>query len=74
MGGTAGLEARKINPFTYRYNPGAMLIMHSDGLQTQWGLDRYPGIVRHHPSVVAGALFRDYTRGRDDVTVLVLRT
>ena len=74
MGGTAGLEARKINPFTYRYSPGAMLIMHSDGLHTQWGLDRYPGIVRYHPSVVAGALFRDHTRGRDDVTVLVLRT
>jgi anti-sigma regulatory factor (Ser/Thr protein kinase) len=74
MGGTAGLEVRKINPFTYRYNPGATLIMHSDGLQTQWALDVYPGIMRYHPSVVAGALFRDYTRGRDDVTVLVLRT
>ena len=73
MGGTAGLEARKINPFTYKYNPGSILIMHSDGLQTQWGLERYPGIVRYHPAVIAGALFRDYNRGRDDVTVLVLR-
>ena len=57
----------------YRYDPGATLIMHSDGLQTQWGLERYPGIMRHHPAIVAGALYRDYTRGRDDVTVLVLR-
>jgi hypothetical protein len=74
MGGTAGLEARKINPFTYNFSPGSTLIMHSDGLQTQWGLERYPGIIRYHPAVIAGALFRDYNRGRDDVTVLVLRT
>jgi hypothetical protein len=74
MGGTAGMEARKINQFTYKYSPGAMLIMHSDGLHTQWGLERYPGVMRRHPAILAGLLYRDYTRGRDDVTVLTLRT
>jgi hypothetical protein len=74
MGGTAGVEARKITPFSYKYEPGATLIMHSDGLQTHWGLERYPSILRHHPAIVAGRLYRDYTRGRDDVTVLVFRT
>jgi len=74
MSGTAGMEARKINQFTYKYSPGAMLIMHSDGLHTQWGLERYPGVMRRHPAILAGLLYRDYTRGRDDVTVLTLRT
>lgn len=74
MGGTAGLEARKINPFSYRYEPGSVLLMHSDGLQTQWGLEKYPGILRRHPAIAAGALYRDYSRGRDDVTVLVMHS
>jgi anti-sigma regulatory factor (Ser/Thr protein kinase) len=74
MSGTAGIEARKINPFSYTYPPGSALIMNSDGIQTQWSLERYPGILRHHPSIVAGSLYRDYSRGRDDVTVLVFRT
>jgi anti-sigma regulatory factor (Ser/Thr protein kinase) len=71
--GTAGVEARKIAQFTYNWKPGATLILHSDGLQSQWGLERYPGITRHSPSMVAGVLYRDYTRGRDDVTVMAVR-
>lgn len=71
--GTAGVEARKIAKFTYKWNPGAILIMHSDGLQTQWTLDKYPGIMRQSPAVIAGVLYRDFTRGRDDSTVLVVR-
>ena len=71
--GTAGVEARKIGQFTYTWKPGAILVMHSDGLQSQWGLERYPGIIRHSPAIVAGVLYRDYTRGRDDVTVLAVR-
>ena len=45
--------------------------MHSDGLATRWSLDAYPGLQRRHPGLVAGVLYRDYSRGRDDVTVLV---
>lgn len=73
LNGTAGVEARKISHFSYTWKPGAVLIMHSDGLQTQWGLERYPGVIRHSASVIAGILFRDYNRGRDDVTVLAVR-
>ena len=47
--------------------------MHSDGLQTKWKLDAYPGLQMRHPSLVAAVLYRDYRRGRDDVTVLVAR-
>lgn len=71
--GTAGVEARKIASFTYKWNPSAMLIMHSDGLQTQWTLDKYSGILRSSPAVIAGVLYRDFNRGRDDATVLVMR-
>jgi hypothetical protein len=47
--------------------------MHSDGLQTHWAHDEYPGFSRRHPGLVAGLLYRDFRRERDDVTVMVSR-
>jgi hypothetical protein len=47
--------------------------MHSDGLATQWQLSSYPGLVNKHPALIAGILYRDFRRERDDVTVLVAR-
>lgn len=47
--------------------------MHSDGLDTKWQLDRYPGLSHKHPSLIAGVLYRDFNRDRDDVTVLVAK-
>lgn len=71
--GTVGHEVRKIHEFTYQWPRGALLVMHSDGLGTQWRLERYPGLSTRHPSLIAGVLYRDFNRGRDDVTVLVAR-
>ena len=70
--GTAGHEAHKIAEFSYRWEPGSLLIMHSDGLGSHWSLERYPGLVARHPSLIAGILYRDFNRGRDDATVVVL--
>jgi hypothetical protein len=47
--------------------------MHSDGLGMQWRIERYPGLINKHPSLIAGILYRDFQRGRDDVIVLVAR-
>ncbi len=71
--GTVGHEVRKIQEFTYQWHPGAILLLHSDGLATQWRLERYPGLMYKHPSLIAGVLYRDFKRVRDDVTVLVVR-
>jgi anti-sigma regulatory factor (Ser/Thr protein kinase) len=71
--GTVGHEIRKIQAFTYPWYPNGLLIMHSDGLSTQWQLDRYPGLSQKHPSLIAGVLYRDFHRERDDVTVLVAK-
>lgn len=71
--GTAGHEVHKIAEFCYRWEPESTLIMHSDGLATHWSLDRYPGLAARHPSLIAGVLYRDFTRGRDDATVVVLQ-
>ena len=39
------------------------------GCRTHWDLDPYPGLGRRHPSLIAGVLYRDHRRERDDVTV-----
>ena len=71
--GTAGHEVRKITEFTYPWHAGSLLLLHSDGLATHWSLERYPGLAARHPSLIAGVLYRDFSRGRDDATVVVLR-
>jgi anti-sigma regulatory factor (Ser/Thr protein kinase) len=71
--GTAGHELRKVQEFVYPFPPGALLVMHSDGLATHWRLDRYAGLAGQHPGLVAGVLYRDFQRGRDDVTVVAVR-
>lgn len=71
--GTVGHEVRKINEFTYPWYVNGLLIMHSDGISTQWKLDRYAGLSQKHPSLIAGVLHRDFHRERDDVTVLVAK-
>ncbi|MDZ8109964.1 MAG: anti-sigma regulatory factor [Nostoc sp. DedQUE12a] len=71
--GTVGHEIRKIQEFSYPWYGNGLLIMHSDGLDTKWRLDRYPGLSQKHPSLIAGMLYRDFNRERDDVTVLVAK-
>jgi anti-sigma regulatory factor (Ser/Thr protein kinase) len=71
--GTAGHTVGRINEFTYPWPPGGLLVLHSDGLTTRWDLSRYPGLAARHPSLIAAVLYRDFNRGRDDVTVVVAR-
>jgi anti-sigma regulatory factor (Ser/Thr protein kinase) len=70
--GIVGVQYRKARPFDYAHVNGHLLIMYSDGLQSRWNLQDYPGLVHRHPAVIAAVLHRDFCRGRDDVTVLVV--
>lgn len=71
--GILGQEARRFTDFTIPWGPGSLLVMHSDGLGSRWDLARYPGLTVRHPALIAAVLYRDYSRGRDDVTVAVMR-
>ena len=73
LAGTAGHEIRRISEFHYPWPSGSLLVMHSDGLTSHWSLDRYPGLASRHPSLIAAVLYRDFNRGRDDATVIVLQ-
>jgi anti-sigma regulatory factor (Ser/Thr protein kinase) len=71
--GTIGHNARRIQEFSFPWAVSNLLILHSDGLGTHWSLADYPGLSLKHPALIAGVLYRDFERGRDDVTVVVVR-
>lgn len=70
--GILGAQFRKAQAFDFAQCQGQLLVMYSDGLQSRWNLQDYPGLVHRHPAVIAAVLHRDFCRGRDDVTVLVV--
>jgi anti-sigma regulatory factor (Ser/Thr protein kinase) len=71
--GIVGANMRKVQEFTVECPPGALCILHSDGVETKWNLADYPGLHTRAPALVAGILMRDFIRGRDDAMVLVGR-
>jgi anti-sigma regulatory factor (Ser/Thr protein kinase) len=71
--GTLGHQVRKIQEFVYPWPAGSTLILCSDGVGTSWRLDRYPGLASRCPEIIAGVLYRDFARARDDATVVVAR-
>jgi serine phosphatase RsbU (regulator of sigma subunit) len=71
--GTAGYQTPRLQEFSYSVPEESLLVMHSDGLTTSWNLNEYPGLRRRHPSIVAGVLYRDASRNRDDVCVVVAK-
>ena len=55
VNGTLGLAA-KPRAFNYTWKKDAVIVFNSDGLQNRWKLERYPGLFRRHPSIIAGVL------------------
>lgn len=71
MNGTVGHSVGRLQQFSYPWPADSALIMHSDGLSTRWNMEQYPGLASRHPALLAGVLFRDFCRKRDDATILV---
>src|SRR5262245_58654898 len=72
--GTAGHIAPRIRAFQYPVRGETTVILHSDGLTPRWDLNDYPGLIAAHPSLLAGILYRDFRRGRDDASIVVVRS
>lgn len=73
MNGTLGLNFRSARTQTAPWPADAMLIMASDGLKSHTPVSGYPGIWMKRTALVAGMLYRDYSRGNDDATAVVVR-
>jgi anti-sigma regulatory factor (Ser/Thr protein kinase) len=71
--GIIGHQSVRAQEFRYEWPEGGILVMNSDGLLTNWRLTNYPGILQKDPAILAAVLYRDFSRGRDDLSVLVVR-
>jgi anti-sigma regulatory factor (Ser/Thr protein kinase) len=73
VNGTAGQHVGKLQEYSYPWPPDGLLQLHSDGLLSSTGLEAYPGLSQRDPALIAGVLYRDFARGRDDSTVVVAK-
>jgi hypothetical protein len=73
MNGIIGHQVRTFREFTYPWQDDAIMVMLSDGLSTRWDLGAYPGLAQKPCGLIAGVLYRDLVRGRDDATAVVIR-
>jgi anti-sigma regulatory factor (Ser/Thr protein kinase) len=71
--GIVGHATPRIRELRYSITPAAAIVFHSDGLTGAWQPERYPGLMQHPCATIAGVLYRDCKRGRDDSMVVVLR-
>ena len=59
--GIVGGTVRKIQEFEYQCPEDGLLVMHSDGLQSRWDLERYAGLDRAASGGDRRRLYRDFT-------------
>ncbi len=71
--GIVGGARPRFQEFEHPWPQEGLLVLHSDGVSSRWGLEAYPGLAMKAPSLIAGVLLRDHGRPRDDATVLVVR-
>ncbi len=71
--GILGHQVQKFHELSYPFEPGSLLVMYSDGINSHVNLEQYSGIASRHAAVIAALLYRDNSRQRDDVTVVVVR-
>jgi anti-sigma regulatory factor (Ser/Thr protein kinase) len=69
--GTAGHTAGRMQEFQYPMHNRPVLVLFSDGLTTSWSPENHPGLFALDPMLIAGVLYRDHVRGRDDASVVV---
>jgi len=71
--GTLGMVTSRVQEFRIPWTSDAVLVLHSDGLQSRWDLAAYPGLIARNPALIGGILLRDFRRQRDDASVVVVK-
>jgi anti-sigma regulatory factor (Ser/Thr protein kinase) len=50
------------------------IILCSDGIKSRWDISKYPMIQRYDPMIMAAAIYKDYARKTDDMSVVIIKT
>jgi anti-sigma regulatory factor (Ser/Thr protein kinase) len=70
--GIVGNTMPRLRPTAAAWSTSSRMVLHSDGVSARWQLAAYPGLMNAHPAIMAGVIYRDYGRERDDATILVI--
>ncbi len=62
-----------MNDHHYDWEDNDLMVLHTDGLNSRWDIQKYPSILKHDSIILAAALYKDHNRGTDDVTVVIIR-
>lgn len=49
------------------------VVLCSDGMRSRWEMNRFPGLSRCDMSIQAAAIYKDYARRTDDMSVLIAK-
>lgn len=70
--GTVGVQMRTVQEQEVEWPLHALVILHSDGIQSRWQFDD-ASVLQRDPAIVAAFILWKFSRGRDDATVVVIR-
>jgi serine phosphatase RsbU (regulator of sigma subunit) len=59
--------------FEYSFQPGDLVLMHSDGISARFDLKQYPHVTTQPVQLLAEAIARDWARPHDDATIIIGR-
>jgi anti-sigma regulatory factor (Ser/Thr protein kinase) len=70
--GTVGLNIpTSMNFSVFPAERNQFLMLCSDGIKTRWDLLKFPSILKYDNMVMAAAVYKDFTRGNDDSSVVI---
>lgn len=49
------------------------LVMTSDGLRSRWDISKFPSILKYDNMILAASVYKDFTRGNDDSSILIAK-
>lgn len=72
--GTIGLNIPKsMKATTVQVERNQHLVMCSDGITTRWNMNQYASIFKYDTTLLAAAIFKDFSRGNDDSSILIAK-
>jgi anti-sigma regulatory factor (Ser/Thr protein kinase) len=60
-----------MNDQEHSWNDYYQIVLCSDGIRSRWDVSKYPGIFKCDLSVTAAAIYKDFARRTDDMSVIV---
>jgi serine/threonine protein phosphatase PrpC len=71
--GILGNQAPQPAVTSHPWDPGSVLVLHSDGLTSRWRWTDFPGLVSRPATEAARHLLNRLAKDNDDATVVVVK-